>query len=246
MQRLRRPRGWCRRWCGSRCGLFSHHPFHSARILRPLSLLLLHSLIHLFAASLPPLRNLKSTTNSLLSPPLFTPPTPTQPQPPQPKHQTIHPQGSQVAQKEAVLLALCARSFSAGRTIVFTRTKQRAHRLKILFGLCKLPAAGGWGLGWGVLGVGVGCFVGVGVCWGGSVVCTGAAGVVVVLGMEGGVVGKGLRLQSTHQNDTQDTHRHEHNTKHQKQHQQPVDKSAGALSRQRGSPPPIRARSAPG
>jgi hypothetical protein len=53
------------------------------------------------------------------------------------------PQGAQVAQKEAVLLALCARSFSGGRTIVFTRTKQRAHRLKILFGLCKLPPAGG-------------------------------------------------------------------------------------------------------
>jgi hypothetical protein len=52
------------------------------------------------------------------------------------------PQGAQVAQKEAVLLALCARSFSSGRTIIFTRTKQRAHRLKILFGLCKLPPAG--------------------------------------------------------------------------------------------------------
>lgn len=47
-----------------------------------------------------------------------------------------------MAQKEAVLLALCARSFVGGRTIIFTRTKQRAHRLKIIFGLCKLPPAG--------------------------------------------------------------------------------------------------------
>lgn len=56
--------------------------------------------------------------------------------------EVVRLKGSQVAQKEAVLLALCSRSFSSGRTIVFTRTKQRAHRLKILFGLCKLPPAG--------------------------------------------------------------------------------------------------------
>ncbi|GIL56983.1 hypothetical protein Vafri_12245 [Volvox africanus] len=45
------------------------------------------------------------------------------------------------ATKEAVCLALCSRSFSSGRTIVFCSTKQRAHRLKILFGLAKLPPA---------------------------------------------------------------------------------------------------------
>ncbi|GFH27760.1 uncharacterized protein HaLaN_26136, partial [Haematococcus lacustris] len=44
-------------------------------------------------------------------------------------------------QKEAQLLALCARSFRGGRTIVFFRTKQRAHRAKILFGLLGLPLA---------------------------------------------------------------------------------------------------------
>eukprot|EP00878_Enallax_costatus_P005816 GHUV01006103.1.p1 GENE.GHUV01006103.1~~GHUV01006103.1.p1 ORF type:complete len:892 (+),score=345.95 GHUV01006103.1:153-2828(+) len=43
--------------------------------------------------------------------------------------------------KEAVLMALCSRSFKDGRTIVFCKTKQQAHRLKILFGLCKLPPA---------------------------------------------------------------------------------------------------------
>eukprot|EP00873_Tetraselmis_striata_P038687 jgi/Tetstr1/458951/TSEL_004422.t1 len=43
--------------------------------------------------------------------------------------------------KEAVLLAICSRSFVAGHTIVFAKTKQRAHRLKILFGLAQLPHA---------------------------------------------------------------------------------------------------------
>ena len=46
------------------------------------------------------------------------------------------------AQKEAVALALCSRAFRDGRTIVFCKTKQRAHRLKILFGLANLPPAG--------------------------------------------------------------------------------------------------------
>ncbi len=47
------------------------------------------------------------------------------------------------AAKEAVCLALCGRSFASGRTIIFCKTKTRAHRLKILFGLAKLPPAGG-------------------------------------------------------------------------------------------------------
>ena len=39
-------------------------------------------------------------------------------------------------------MALCGRSFSGGRTIVFFKTKQKAHRAKILFGLSGLPPAG--------------------------------------------------------------------------------------------------------
>ena len=50
-------------------------------------------------------------------------------------------QGSRIGDKEAVLVALCSRAFRAGRTIVFFRTKQRAHRAKILFGLAGLPPA---------------------------------------------------------------------------------------------------------
>lgn len=38
-------------------------------------------------------------------------------------------------------MSLCSRSFKSGKTIVFFRTKQRAHRAKILFGLAGLPAA---------------------------------------------------------------------------------------------------------
>ena len=36
--------------------------------------------------------------------------------------------GSAAAQKEAALLALCGKAFRAGRTIIFSKTKQRAHR----------------------------------------------------------------------------------------------------------------------
>ena len=50
-------------------------------------------------------------------------------------------QGSRIADKEAVLVTLCSRSFRGGKTIVFFRTKQRAHRAKILFGLAGLPPA---------------------------------------------------------------------------------------------------------
>ncbi|KAK9904069.1 hypothetical protein WJX75_003719 [Coccomyxa subellipsoidea] len=46
-----------------------------------------------------------------------------------------------VAAKEGTLLALCARSFRSGRTIVFFSTKHSAHRAKILFGLAGLPPA---------------------------------------------------------------------------------------------------------
>lgn len=44
-----------------------------------------------------------------------------------------------VAKKEAILMSMCARTLAEGRTIVFFRTKQRAHRMKILFGLAGLP-----------------------------------------------------------------------------------------------------------
>lgn len=40
-----------------------------------------------------------------------------------------------------MLLALCSRTFASGRTIVFFSTKQRAHRMKILFGLGGLASA---------------------------------------------------------------------------------------------------------
>jgi hypothetical protein len=46
------------------------------------------------------------------------------------------------AAKEALLLAVCARGFQSGRTIVFFRTKKQAHRAKMLFGLAQLPSAG--------------------------------------------------------------------------------------------------------
>ena len=45
------------------------------------------------------------------------------------------------ADKEAALLALCGRALRAGRCIVFFRTKQRAHRARMLFGLAGLPPA---------------------------------------------------------------------------------------------------------
>ncbi|GAA5972686.1 hypothetical protein JCM11641_002973 [Rhodosporidiobolus odoratus] len=37
--------------------------------------------------------------------------------------------------REALLIALCTRSFSTGRTIIFFRSKAQAHRMKILFSL---------------------------------------------------------------------------------------------------------------
>ncbi|KAG6607623.1 DEAD-box ATP-dependent RNA helicase 28, partial [Cucurbita argyrosperma subsp. sororia] len=42
--------------------------------------------------------------------------------------------------QEAVLLALCSKTFTS-RVIIFSGTKQAAHRLKILFGLAGLKAA---------------------------------------------------------------------------------------------------------
>lgn len=42
----------------------------------------------------------------------------------------------------ALRCPLCSKSFHAGRTIIFAKTKQRAHRLKMLFGLAGLPPAG--------------------------------------------------------------------------------------------------------
>ena len=40
-----------------------------------------------------------------------------------------------------MLLALCSRALRRGRAIVFFRTKHRAHRAKMLFGLAGLPPA---------------------------------------------------------------------------------------------------------
>ena len=50
--------------------------------------------------------------------------------------------GHGIALKEALLLALSARTLKNGRTIVFFSTKQNAHRAKILYGLAGLPSAG--------------------------------------------------------------------------------------------------------
>eukprot|EP01018_Ginkgo_biloba_P019412 Gb_16576 [translate_table: standard] len=44
------------------------------------------------------------------------------------------------ANQEAILLALCSRTFTT-KTIIFSGTKQAAHRLKIIFGLAGLNAA---------------------------------------------------------------------------------------------------------
>ncbi|GMH39995.1 hypothetical protein BSKO_07899 [Bryopsis sp. KO-2023] len=49
--------------------------------------------------------------------------------------------GANAEKKEALVLALCARTFQE-KTIVFCKTKSQAHRLKLLFGLLKLPPAG--------------------------------------------------------------------------------------------------------
>jgi len=56
--------------------------------------------------------------------------------------ESFHPQGAgAVVDKEAMLLALCSKAYAGGRTIVFFRTKARAHRAKLMFGLASLGAA---------------------------------------------------------------------------------------------------------
>ncbi|KAG1656121.1 hypothetical protein FOA52_007820 [Chlamydomonas sp. UWO 241] len=55
--------------------------------------------------------------------------------------QIVRLKGGAAALKEAHLLAVCSRSFNGGATIVFFKTKQLAHRAKILFGLTGLPPA---------------------------------------------------------------------------------------------------------
>ncbi|KAL3161562.1 hypothetical protein ABBQ32_010429 [Trebouxia sp. C0010 RCD-2024] len=57
------------------------------------------------------------------------------------RQEIVRLKGRRIGDKEAVLLTLCSRSFKGGKTIVFFRTKQRAHRAKILFGLAGLPPA---------------------------------------------------------------------------------------------------------
>eukprot|EP00210_Caulerpa_lentillifera_P001295 g1248.t1 len=46
------------------------------------------------------------------------------------------------SQKEAILCALCSRTFSNGRVIIFCSTKRRVHRLKLIFDVLKLPKSG--------------------------------------------------------------------------------------------------------
>ncbi|KAF5839817.1 P-loop containing nucleoside triphosphate hydrolase protein [Dunaliella salina] len=57
------------------------------------------------------------------------------------RQEVVRLKGAAAAHKEAVLLAMCARSFRGAPSIIFFKTKQRAHRLKILFGLLGLPMA---------------------------------------------------------------------------------------------------------
>jgi hypothetical protein len=42
--------------------------------------------------------------------------------------EVVRLKGGAAAAKEAALLALCSRTFAGGRTIIFAKTKQRAHR----------------------------------------------------------------------------------------------------------------------
>ncbi|KAA6426072.1 MAG: DEAD-box ATP-dependent RNA helicase 28-like [Trebouxia sp. A1-2] len=57
------------------------------------------------------------------------------------RQEIVRLKGNRVGDKEAILVTLCSRSFRGGKTIVFFRTKQRAHRAKIVFGLAGLPPA---------------------------------------------------------------------------------------------------------
>lgn len=65
-----------------------------------------------------------------------------------PKHATPHLlqqecvllKGPLASKKEAILLSLCTRLFTES-TVIFTRTKQYAHRLKLIFGLAGLRAS---------------------------------------------------------------------------------------------------------
>jgi ATP-dependent RNA helicase DDX27 len=55
--------------------------------------------------------------------------------------EVVRMKGHQAEQKEAALLAMCQRSLSTGRVIVFCDRKLRAHRIRVLFGLAGLPPA---------------------------------------------------------------------------------------------------------
>lgn len=56
--------------------------------------------------------------------------------------EVVRLKGKAAIRKEATLLAMISRSFkSSGRVIIFFSTKQKAHRAKIVFGLCELPLA---------------------------------------------------------------------------------------------------------
>lgn len=55
--------------------------------------------------------------------------------------EVVRVKGTAPSKKEAIVLALCSRTFKE-KVIVFCKTKQQAHRLKLLFGLLKLPPAG--------------------------------------------------------------------------------------------------------
>ncbi len=56
------------------------------------------------------------------------------------KHEVVRVRGALEGAKEPLLLALCTRTFKS-KTIIFSGTKQQAHRMKLLLGLAGLEAS---------------------------------------------------------------------------------------------------------
>ncbi|KAJ0716140.1 putative RNA helicase [Helianthus annuus] len=76
----------------------------------------------------------------LLNKPLRLSADPTTKRPPKLTEEVVRIRGKLEGNQEAVLLALCSKTFTS-KAIIFSGTKQAAHRLKILFGLAGFKAA---------------------------------------------------------------------------------------------------------
>ncbi|KAM0070291.1 putative RNA helicase [Helianthus debilis subsp. tardiflorus] len=76
----------------------------------------------------------------LLNKPLRLSADPTTKRPPKLTEEVVRIRGKLEGNQEAVLLALCSKTFTS-KVIIFSGTKQAAHRLKILFGLAGFKAA---------------------------------------------------------------------------------------------------------